>query len=127
MGVLFLIFALEFGFMPDLYYKELEPQEVTESLNGQCLYADGEIGIEYRGLFALISTRVMFLKIPEPGYTLLFAPFRDIYGIDIGYKRGIVTAGVRHECDHPVISRCIQMEKTEHGGYTSLYLRISND
>lgn len=121
MNWLIFLFALEVGFLPQgdfIMYEKLELVPVRYSA-----YTDLQAEIVIGNLFFIgggVKTGVWY----HDGYT--FFPHRASYNFQAGIRRGMVEAGWRHYCFHPITPffEFIDYRAIWEGAYDEIYLRI---
>ena len=121
----FLVFswALSLGYMPQQVeiYDDPGGQEVLVDRSG-CFVQD--LGLEvlaWNHLRAWTNIRTY----EEAQGLASYAPFRADYSIGLDLLAGPVVLGIRHECDHPVISRTSFYETGKITSETEVFVRFN--
>lgn len=120
---LFLLIALEFGYIPTGHVTMFEQDRgysTKETFYGQL---DAEIQMDIFYVGASIKT---FMK-PKSGKHA-FSPERVDYWFRLGMRYKSIEIGFRHLCVHPIVYTYIDVAKPLWGGvYEEVFIRLSNE
>lgn len=120
MNWLAILFAFEVGMVP-INMWTVEEQAIQ---NRPHYYTQFEVEAEAFNTFFVggeIKTRMYAI---DDDY--MFSPFTDEYMFNTGFRVGIVEAGFRHMCTHPVVPyiKTNGIRVDYEGGYEEIYLRV---
>jgi hypothetical protein len=120
-----LFFILELGFLPDGYIETYEMTNIADSveLTGE-FYVDMNAKVTLFDLFFIGGGTKCYMWKYNVGYT--FCPNTAGYSFIAGVNLGILEAGYRHYCYHPVMpwSYYRRSAMKWEGAYSEIYVRL---
>lgn len=122
-----LLFYLEIGFLPFNTWVFFDGDQKHFSIEDQYSYyteMNAEV-VAFDMVFVGGTVRTDMRPITVDNWS----PFWMTYGFNAGFRFGLVEAGFRHSCLHPITAYSgLLGERTPiaEGGYREIYLRIGN-